>query len=120
MILARLARDLHQRAGLEAGGLGQHVAGHSNFIVPCQMLNHAGRRERHRRQPFAEVGPGTAFDAGDQQAHDVVEDLDLFLAEARAVVQEQVGDLSKRFDPLRGRAGSHGVLEFGDDGLIRL
>ena len=78
------------------------------------------RREGDWRQALAEVGPGAAFDPGDQQAHDVVEDFDLFLVEVRPVMQEQVGHLPQRFDPLRGRTGSDGVLEFGDDGMIRL
>ena len=100
--------------------MGQHIAGHGDFIIPCQMLHDFRRREGDQRQALAEFGPGAAFDPGDQQAHHVVENLDLLLVEARAVMQEQVGDLPKRFDPLLGRAGSHGVLEFGDDGMIRL
>ena len=120
MLLALFARDLHQRAGLEAAGLGQHVAGHRDFIVPCEALNHARRRKGNRRKALAEVGPRAAFDPGDQQAHDVVEHLDLFLVEARPVMQEQVGHLPQRFDPLCRRTGSDRVLEFGDDGVIRL
>ena len=70
--------------------MGQHVAGNGDFIVPCQMLHDFRRREVDRRQPLAEFGPGAAFDPGDQQAQHIVEDLDLFLVEARAVMRKRL------------------------------
>ena len=69
-----------------------------------------------------EFGLGPRFDARDQQAKHVVEDLDLVVAQAVSVMEEEIGDLPQGFDPFGRRAGSDGVFEFGDDrigGLLR-
>ena len=66
------------------------------------------------------LGLGPRFDARDQEAEHVVEDLDLVVAEAFSVVEKEIGDLSEGFHPSGGRTASYGVLEFGDDRMSRL
>ena len=80
--------------------MGQHVAGDRDLVVPCQMLDDFERCVVERRQPLAELGPGPRFDARDQQAQHVVEDLDLVVAETLAIMEEEIGDLPQGFDPL--------------------
>jgi hypothetical protein len=47
---------------------------------------------------------------------DVVENLDLVLAQAFPVMEEKIRDSPKSGDAPRRRAASDGLLEFGDDG----
>ena len=84
------------------------------------MLDDLERRVIDRRQPLAEFGPGAAFDAADQDAQHVVEDLDLVLAEPLRVMQEKVRHLAKGFDAPLGGAAFDGLFEFGDDGMLEL
>ncbi len=99
MVLSLDAGDLDQRLGAEPAGMGQHVAGDRDLVVPRQILDDLERCVVERRQPLAELGPGPRLDARDQQAQHVVEDLDLVVAETFAIVEEKVGDLSQGFDP---------------------
>ena len=99
MILSLDAGDLDQRFGAEAVGVGQHVAGDRNLVVPCQILDDFERRVIERRQPLAQLGPGPRFDARDQEAQHVVEDLDLVVAETLSIIEEEIGDLTQGFDP---------------------
>ena len=78
----------------------QHFAGDGDLVVAGQMLDDLERRVVERRQPLAEFGLGPRFDARDQQAEHVVEDLDLVVAETVAVIEEQIGNLPQGVDPL--------------------
>ncbi len=100
--------------------MGQHGAGDRDLVVPSQMLDHLERRVVERRQPLRELGLGPGFDAGDQQAEHVVEDLDLVVAETVSVIEEEIGDLPEGVDPFGRRTASDGVFEFGDDRMGRL
>ena len=95
--------------------MGQHVAGDRDLVVEREMLDHFEGGIVDRPQALAELGLGARLDAGDQQTEDVVKNLDLFVVEAIAIVQEQVGHLPKGFDPLRRRPGPDGIFEFGNN-----
>ena len=99
MILPLAAGDLDQHLGAEPAGIGKHVAGDLDLVVPGQMLDDLERRVVERRQPLGEFGLGPRFDARDQQAEHVVEDLDLVVAEAFPVIEEEIGDLPQGFHP---------------------
>ena len=99
MVLSLDAGDLDQRLRTEAVGMGEHIARHSDLVVPCQILDHLERRVVERRQPLGELDTGPRLDACDQQAQHVVEDLDLVVAETLAIIEEEVGDLPQGFDP---------------------
>ena len=120
VILPLAAGDLDQHLGPEPAGIGQHVAGDLDLVVPGQMLDHLERRVVERRQPLRKFGLRPRFDARDQEAEHVVEDLDLVVAEAFPVIEEEIGDLPQGFHPLGRRAASDGVFEFGDDRVSRL
>ena len=98
----------------------QHFAGDRDFVVAGQMLDDLERCVVERRQAFAELGLGPRFDARDQQAQHVVEHLDLFVVEAIAIVQEEVGHAAKGLDPLRRSTVSYRILELGNNRLRRL
>ncbi|MHC2439567.1 hypothetical protein ACVMB0_006942 [Bradyrhizobium sp. USDA 4451] len=117
MVLALAAGDLAQRGVGEAAGVGQDLACDADVVVPGQMLNHLKRRIVERREPLAELGARTRLDARDQEAQHVVEHLDLFIVEAVAVVQEQIGDLPQRLHALGRRPVPDRILEFGNNRL---
>ncbi len=64
------------------------------------MLDHLERGVVERRQPLREFGLGPRFDARDQEAEHVVEDLDLVVAETVSIMEEEIGDLPQGFHPL--------------------
>jgi hypothetical protein len=68
-----------------------------------------------RCQPLAELAPGPDFDPRRQQAEHVIEHLDLFVAEALGVLQEEIGYLPQRPDPFCRRTVRDRVFEFDDD-----
>src|ERR1019366_7900105 len=72
------------------------------------------------RQARAELGPGPAFDAGDEQAQHIVKDLDLIAVETLSLIQQEICHLSNGVNPSLPRATPHGVFEFVDDGMNRL
>ncbi len=98
----------------------KHIAGDLDLVVPGQMLDHLERRVVERRQPLGEFGFGPRFDARNQEAEHLVEDLDLVVAEAFPVIEEKIRDLPQGFHPLGRRAASDGVFKFGDDRMSRL
>ena len=101
VVLPLGAGDLDQRFGAEPAGIGQHLAGDGDFVVPGQMLDHLERGIVERRQPPADSSAfARRFDARDQQAEHVVEDLDLVVAETVSVMEEEIGHLPKGVDPL--------------------
>ena len=120
VILPLAAGDLDQHLGPEPAGIGKHVAGDLDLVVPGQMLDHLERRVVERRQPLGEFGFGPRFDARNQEAEHLVEDLDLVVAEAFPVIEEEISDLPQGVHPLGRRAASDGVLKFGDDRMSRL
>ena len=120
VFLPLVAGNLDQRFGSEPAGLGQHAAGDLDLVVPGQMLNHLERRVVDRRQPFRELGLGPRFDARNQKAENVVEDLDLVVAETVSVIEKEIGHLSQGIDPAGRRTASDGVFEFGYDRVSRL
>jgi hypothetical protein len=99
VILPLAAGDLDQHVGPEPAGIGKHIAGDLDLVVPGQMLDYLERRVVERRQPLGEFGLGPRFDARDQQAEHVVEDLDLVVAEAFPIVEKEIGDLPQGFHP---------------------
>ncbi len=98
--------------------MGQDIAGYRDIVVSGQVLNDFEWRVVERRQAPAEFGLGPAFNAGDQKAQHIVEDLDLILAQPLSVMQEKIGHLSKGANPLLRRAVPDGVFEFGDYGML--
>ena len=93
----------------------KHAAGDLDLVVPGEMLDDLERGVVERRQPLGKFGLRSRFDACDQEAEHVVEDLDLVVAEAFPVMEEQIGDLPQGFHPLGRRTASDGVFEFGDN-----
>ena len=100
--------------------MGQHAAGHLDFVIPRKVLNGFERRVIDGRQTLAKLGSGPSFNAGDQQTKHIVKNLDLILVEPFPFMQEEVCHLAKRLDPLFLRAILNGVFEFVDDGMIKL
>ena len=100
VILPLLAGDLDQNVGPEPARIGKHAAGDLDLVVPGEMLDHLERGVVERRQPFREFGLRPRFDARDQQAEYVVEDLDLVVAETVSIIEEEIGDLPQGFHPL--------------------
>ncbi len=115
VVLPLAAGDLDQHLGPEPAGIGKHIAGDLDLVVPGQMLDHLERRVVERRQPPGKFGLRPRFDACDQEAEHVVEDLDLVVAEAFPVIEEQIGDLPQGFHPSGRRAASDGIFKFGND-----
>ena len=99
VILSLGAGNLDQRVGGDPARMRQHFAGNRDLVVAGQMLDDLEGCIVERRQPLAEFGLGPRFDARDQQAEDVVEDLDLVVAQALAIIEEQIGHLPQGFDP---------------------
>ena len=64
------------------------------------MLDHLERSIVEWRQPLRKFGLRPRFDARDQEAEHVIEDLDLVVAEAFPVIEEEIGDLPQGFHPL--------------------
>jgi hypothetical protein len=120
VILALCARNLDENLCRETAGFGQHAACHRDRVIPRQLLNDLRRSVVERRQARAELGPGPAFDAGDEQTQHIVKDLDLIAVEALSVIQEEICHLTKGVNPPLPRATPHGVFEFVDDGMNRL
>ena len=66
MVLTLGFGDLDQRACRQARGIGQHGTGYGDFIVACEMLDHARGRVFERRQPIAEFSFYPGFDPGNE------------------------------------------------------
>ncbi|WP_249142329.1 hypothetical protein [Bradyrhizobium sp. AUGA SZCCT0160] len=120
MVLPLAAGDLDQRFDADAAGMGEHLASDRDFIVPCEVLNDLERRIVERCQPLAELGSRPCLDASDQKAEHVVKHLDLVFAEAFAVIEEEIGDLTQGFDASGWRSTPYGIFEFGDNRVSRL
>ncbi len=84
------------------------------------MLDDLERGVIERCKPPREFGLRPRFDARDQQAEHVVEDLDLVVAETVSVAEKEIGNLPQGFHPLGRRTASDGIFEFGDNRVRRL
>ena len=80
MVLTLNLSYLNERAGRQSARAGQDGAGYRDLIVPSKTLNHSRRSVFDRRQPGAEFGFYTSFNAGDEMTQDIVEYLDLVFA----------------------------------------
>jgi len=109
------ACNLHQIAGSQDVGAGQHASGHCDFIIAREVLDYFKWRMFGRRQACTEFGPNPAFDSRDKNTQHLVEDFDLILAEALLVMQEKIGYPSKSRDPLLRRTAIYGVFEFTNE-----
>src|SRR5258705_2843878 len=118
MILPFGAGNLHEVARPQAAGIRQYIAGYGDVVVACKVLNDFEWGVVDRRQAPAEFGLRPAFHTGDKNTQHVVEDFDLFVAEAFAFMQEKIRTWGA--DTLLRRAVPDGVFEFSDDGIFLL
>jgi hypothetical protein len=80
------------------------------------MLDQSPWSMIHRRQPNADFCSHPCFNARDKVTQDIVEYPHLVFAQTVRVTQEKICDLPKGANPLRRRAASDRLLEFGNDG----
>ena len=114
----RLAERPARRDGLQmrlAFGLGeidqigfgqarrqlQHRAGDGNIVVIGERAQHLHRRIGDRRQADGEFGARLGLDFLDEQAEDVVEQVDMLVVVGAGAVEKQRGNALQRLGALR-------------------
>jgi len=86
-----------------------------DVLVPRQAADGLDRRIVDRGEPPAELDQGLALDLADQEAQDVVENLDLLVVQALGVVEEEVGHPSQRLDAVFQEVVLDRPFELGDE-----
>jgi hypothetical protein len=89
----------------------EHRLGHLDVVVEGERAHHARRRIGKPGEPACEFRPRPHFDFRGEPSDHVVEQGDLFLAEARGPVEEKVGDARQGRGALLGRAGGDGLFQ---------
>ena len=114
MILALGARDLDQLRFVDDGRAAQQRTRDRDLVLARELSDQGARRIGELRQPFGEVGAGQDFGIRHQADQDAVKEIDVFGAEMRSALQEQIRDAPRRIGTAFRIVTSNDLVEPGD------
>ena len=98
----------------------QNRLGHCYVVVPGQPPHDFDRRIVDWTEAPAEFRQRFTLDSLDQMSKDVIENVDLLIAEPIGIRDKQVGNAPQRFDALVLGAALDRVFQVGDKRLARI
>ena len=108
------ARDLDQCLFVEDGRAAQQRTRDRDLVLARELSDQGARRIGELRQPFGEVGAGQDFGIRHQADQDAVKEIDMFGAEMRSALQEQIRDAPRRIGTAFRIVTSNDLVEAGD------